>query len=67
MEKNKTLYHKTLRIRNLRQIMVRFRSKLVPFLMSVSNTVAYYRISKLRVRSVLPYRRIRKPFQELFS
>ncbi len=67
MEKNKTLYHKTLRIGNLRQIMVRFRGKLVSIILSVLNTLAYYRIRKLRVRSVLQYRRIRKPFQELFS
>jgi hypothetical protein len=51
------LYYKTLRIRNLQQ-MARFRSKLVPLLMSVTNTItwtnplAYHGIRKLRISSV---------------
>jgi len=42
------LYYKTIRIRNLWQ-MGRFRSKLVSFLLSVTNTLAYYRIHKLQI------------------
>ncbi len=49
--------YKTLRIRNLRQI-ARLHSKLVPFILSVTNTLAktntlaYYGFLKLRIRSV---------------
>jgi hypothetical protein len=51
------LYHKTSRIRNLRQ-MVRFRSKLEASHLSITNTqawtntLAYYGIQKLRIRKI---------------
>jgi len=44
------LYYKTLRIRNL-WLMARFRSKPVPFIMSVTSTLASYGILKLRVQA----------------
>jgi hypothetical protein len=51
------LYFKTLQIRNLWK-MAKFYSKLVSFLLSVTNilvwtnTLAYYRIRRLRIRNV---------------
>jgi hypothetical protein len=51
------LYYKTLRIRNLRKT-VKFRSKLMLFLLSVTNTLvltntlAYYGIRRLRIHNV---------------